>query len=1445
MNMFIKSKHLFLTIVAVAVIFGGLWIALDIGAALFDISSITAEALTVPSCALDATPSSITAGNSSTLSWTSANSASVFLNQGIGYVSRTGGSISVSPAHTTTYSMTAVSQTGTTICQTTITVLPNPAPSCTLSANPSSINSGGSSTLSWTTANAISASIDQGVGSVSTSDGSRSVSPPATRTYTMTALGAGGTVTCQKTITVTPVLITPEPTPNPAPSCALSANPSSIASGGSSILSWTSAHALSASISNNIGVVSPAAGSLSVSPAVSTTYVMTVTGTGNSAVDTATNLIQNGSFETPAFQSNWWNVYPSGTSGLGWTVSWKSSETSYGNLTRPATALIEIQNQLYGPAAEGVQYAELDSDWDGSSGISGYEPSNISISQNIGTNPGTTYELRYYFTPRPDAPDTLLVVQVNGVTVDTHSTTGATHNASGGMREWTEYRHQFVAFSPATTVTFLEAGTADSYGAFLDDVRLYAVSEGEGAKATCSVPVVVQTLPAPTCTLSSNPSSITSGGSSTLSWITSHATSASINQGVGSVSPVSNGSSTVFPSATKIYTMTVTGAGGSATCQKSVTVVPSPTPVCSLSVSKDQVSWSTQNATSVSITHSNGSQAVPGPYALDGSYNFNPTLPPGTHTYTLTASGSGGTKLCQASVTIQPSPAPTCDLDASPSTIMNGSSSVLSWTTTNASSASLSQGIGAVTAGSGSKSVSPGITTTYTMTALGAGGSATCQKTITVTSQPVPFCSVHLAASEIDWTSTNATSVIIVPTTASPAVGSSLPLDGMHNFNPNLAAGETHSYKMTATGSGGSVICEATLAIPPNPAPTCSLDASPLSIMAGGSSSLSWATTNVSSVSINQGIGSVSTGGGTRSVSPSDTTTYTLTALGAGGTVTCQKTVTVSPNPAPTCTLSAHPSSINSGGSSTLSWTTANGTSASIDQGVGSVPPMSSGSVSVSPSATKTYTMTVVGAGGSATCQGQVQVEIPQAACTLSLSASKIKTGESVTISWNSPNATEGSVSPLVGSTTPVSSGSLSIFPSSDTTFTGTFKGSSGAVSCTAFIQVTTSGGGCTNCGGGGGINQPTTALFQKPGEQPLAFVYLSQIPYTGFEAGPALTILFWLAVALLAAMTAYFIMGRDSARGMLAYATGLLGVPTEAEVALSDHEREREKTYGVSYPTPSQNDADGSVARMSPPAPAHAWVVPSAVSAVPAPVVSVSPVYIPEPAQATPMTRPAHAEVSGTGIPSLQDVIESRAHAAGVLMSPEAVSFAVELSGDRAENLRIFGDILNEAVRTIPREDGWIMLTSDRFSALSNQAPAAHAVLATPIVSVVSTVAPEVPSAPEAKTTDEAAAIAFALSIVSGDRDRAYGIIRSLEKDNINPTGLIAGTASVLDRLYRIRKGGKNGIDENLAQKASLLADDALGKLVETFAHALDTVYSSPFTGPKLALAQAFEVVG
>ena len=55
---------------------------------------------------------------------------------------------------------------------------------------------------------------------------------------------------------------------------------------------------------------------------------------------------------------------------------------------------------------------------------------------------------------------------------------------------------------------------------------------------------------------------------------------------------------------------------------------------------------------------------------------------------------------------------------------------------------------------------------------------------------------------------------------------------------------------------------------------------------------MTWNTTNATTVTINQGIGTVAASG-TRSVAPTATTTYTLTATNAAGSVTATATVTV------------------------------------------------------------------------------------------------------------------------------------------------------------------------------------------------------------------------------------------------------------------------------------------------------------------------------------------------------------------------------------------------------------------------------------------------------------------------------------------------------------------------------------------------------------------------
>ena len=100
---------------------------------------------------------------------------------------------------------------------------------------------------------------------------------------------------------------------------------------------------------------------------------------------------------------------------------------------------------------------------------------------------------------------------------------------------------------------------------------------------------------------------------------------------------------------------------------------------------------------------------------------------------------------------------------------------------------------------------------------------------------------------------------------------------------------------------------------PPPPAPTAapapppasapvigSFTAEPTTIQRGQSATLRWEISgSVNSVSINQGIGTVQNTG-SRTVSPSDSTTYVLTATGPGGSVNASATVNVtSPAPPP------------------------------------------------------------------------------------------------------------------------------------------------------------------------------------------------------------------------------------------------------------------------------------------------------------------------------------------------------------------------------------------------------------------------------------------------------------------------------------------------------------------------------------------------------------------
>jgi len=91
-----------------------------------------------------------------------------------------------------------------------------PAPSATFSANPQTIAPGGAATLTWSTTQATSVSIDK-LGAVAAS-GSTTVKPAQTTTYTLTATGASGALTRSVTVVVS--------SGNAAPSVSLTSSAS-------------------------------------------------------------------------------------------------------------------------------------------------------------------------------------------------------------------------------------------------------------------------------------------------------------------------------------------------------------------------------------------------------------------------------------------------------------------------------------------------------------------------------------------------------------------------------------------------------------------------------------------------------------------------------------------------------------------------------------------------------------------------------------------------------------------------------------------------------------------------------------------------------------------------------------------------------------------------------------------------------------------------------------------------------------------------------------------------------------------------------------------------------------------------------------------------------------------------------------------------------------------
>ena len=151
-----------------------------------------------------ATPAVIQPGASATLAWAVTGATALSIDQGIGVV--TGTSVTVRPADTITYTLTATNAAGNTTATATLKVQAAPVISA-FSATPSSVTTGGAVTLSWTVAGHTALKLDPGgidvlARTAAGGNGSQVISSVGVpTTFVLTATNAAGSVTRETPVT--------------------------------------------------------------------------------------------------------------------------------------------------------------------------------------------------------------------------------------------------------------------------------------------------------------------------------------------------------------------------------------------------------------------------------------------------------------------------------------------------------------------------------------------------------------------------------------------------------------------------------------------------------------------------------------------------------------------------------------------------------------------------------------------------------------------------------------------------------------------------------------------------------------------------------------------------------------------------------------------------------------------------------------------------------------------------------------------------------------------------------------------------------------------------------------------------------------------------------------------------------------------------------------------
>jgi len=160
--------------------------------------------------------------------------------------------------------------------------LPKASPSLSLSASPTSVASGGRTTLSWSAANVISCAASGGWNGSRGVSGSETVGPlEQTTGFTLLCDGDYGTVERTVTVEVTGSAGPGEPPPAQRPQVSLMASATQVGVGGQVQLSWSASSATSCAASQGWSGTRPVTGSETVGPLnADTTFRLQCSGPG-------------------------------------------------------------------------------------------------------------------------------------------------------------------------------------------------------------------------------------------------------------------------------------------------------------------------------------------------------------------------------------------------------------------------------------------------------------------------------------------------------------------------------------------------------------------------------------------------------------------------------------------------------------------------------------------------------------------------------------------------------------------------------------------------------------------------------------------------------------------------------------------------------------------------------------------------------------------------------------------------------------------------------------------------------------------------------------------------------------------------------------------------------------------------------------------------------------